>query len=462
VIDIHQKLGLPPAGKSWIQVIANLPPNEQAELLTQLPDGELKSLQTDWAFIGRREQIIDTTGDEYASVLLTPGRGWGKSFCISHSIKSRLDLGARRICLIGPTVSETKKVSILGESGILAVMDSLEVRVVFKPSLKTITFPGYAHEPVLDYFSADAGGDTLRGSQFDSAFMDEICVFNDLEDVLENLDMCMRLGRKYDLNTFILMATTPRPVPAYKKLLEDPAVLKVRGSTLDNLQNLSVNFRKNTIDKYKGTRVYDQEINGELLSDSENALFVRDQLNKDRVSEAPEFELVVLALDATSGKGKKANDECGIIVAGRSKGQDGKDHAYVVNDSSGRMAPRDWAKRVAILYNQFDVDMVFAESNQGGEMIATTLEQYAPHIVVELKHSDTGKTSRAEPISLLSDQGRIHMVGHHVELEDQLCNMTVPQTSGVLDDRADAFVFACAKLLTTGKGAKKKSCGSWR
>ena len=58
-----------------------------------------------------------------------------------------------------------------------------------------------------------------------------------------------------------------------------------------------------------------------------------------------------------------------------------------------------------------------------------------------------GKITRAEPISSLYEQGKVHHVGVFEDLEDQQCNMTTDDKS---PDRVDALVWALT-FLSEGK-----------
>lgn len=64
-----------------------------------------------------------------------------------------------------------------------------------------------------------------------------------------------------------------------------------------------------------------------------------------------------------------------------------------------------------------------------------------------------GKAVRAEPISALYEQGRVHHIGIFPDLEDQLCNFT---PSGYIGDnspdRADALVWALTELMLGPSG----------
>jgi len=59
-------------------------------------------------------------------------------------------------------------------------------------------------------------------------------------------------------------------------------------------------------------------------------------------------------------------------------------------------------------------------------------------------HSSRGKIVRAEPISALTETGKIHHVGAFPELEDQLVTFEPGSTDS--PDRLDAYVFAFTEL----------------
>ena len=93
-----------------------------------------------------------------------------------------------------------------------------------------------------------------------------------------------------------------------------------------------------------------------------------------------------------------------------------------------------------------------AESNNGGEMVANTIETVNGAPVVGLLHASRGKQARAEPISALYEQGRIHHLGYFTDLEDQLC--TWEAGSGQPSpDRLDALVWAFTELDIAVTGA---------
>jgi phage terminase large subunit-like protein len=83
------------------------------------------------------------------------------------------------------------------------------------------------------------------------------------------------------------------------------------------------------------------------------------------------------------------------------------------------------------------------EANQGGEMVAQTLRLYAPDIMLMPVWASKNKQARAEPISLLYEQGKVHHIGNYYKLEDELC-MWEPGAPS--PNRMDALVWLLTYL----------------
>jgi phage terminase large subunit-like protein len=70
-------------------------------------------------------------------------------------------------------------------------------------------------------------------------------------------------------------------------------------------------------------------------------------------------------------------------------------------------------------------------------------------------YASRGKVTRAEPISALYEQSKVHHVGTFTELEDQLCAFTSDfnrSTAGYSPDRLDALVWALTELMLSEAG----------
>jgi terminase large subunit-like protein len=184
------------------------------------------------------------------------------------------------------------------------------------------------------------------------------------------------------------------------------------------------------------------------------ALWTRKLLADTRVEQAPPLIRTLVAVDPASKSNEKSN-ETGIIVAGLGANR----HAYILSDLSIKALPSVWADRaIKAGMDAYDADRIVYESNQGGDMVATTLRAIRGSVALKEVVASKGKQARAEPVAALwggpdgtGEQGRCHMVGTHIALEDQLCTWQ-PQTGDESPDRLDAMVWAIHELLIVGAG----------
>jgi phage terminase large subunit-like protein len=202
--------------------------------------------------------------------------------------------------------------------------------------------------------------------------------------------------------------------------------------------------------RYEGTRLYRQEVLGELLDDLPGGLWTREMLDRARVRAAPEMARIVVAVDPPVSTGPYA-DECGIVAVG--KGCDGR--AYVLADRSVQgLSPKAWAERAIGLYHSLKADCIVAEVNQGGDLVRTLFMEIDRSVPVRDVHASRGKQTRAEPVAALYEQDRVSHVGAFPELEDQMCLFGGQETGdGSRDsgsrspDRVDALVWAVWELM---------------
>lgn len=142
------------------------------------------------------------------------------------------------------------------------------------------------------------------------------------------------------------------------------------------------------------------------------------------------------------------------MVCGR--GVDGK--GYLLADRTIQGAtPEGWAREVVRAYRDFEADRVVAEVNNGGDMVGTVIRQAMPNISYRAVRATRGKVSRAEPISALYEQGRIHHCGQFPELEDQMSEFTTDfdvDERGYSPDRVDALVWGFTDLMLGGSGMR--------
>ncbi|WP_158810105.1 phage terminase large subunit [Beijerinckia sp. L45] len=155
---------------------------------------------------------------------------------------------------------------------------------------------------------------------------------------------------------------------------------------------------------------------------------------------------VVVAVDPSGAAGRDdlGADEIGIVVA--AKHEDGD--CYILADRSCREAPAVWSRRAVAAFHEFKADCIVAESNYGGEMVRATIHAADANVPVTLVTASRGKAVRAEPISLLYEDGRVHHVGRFPKLEEQLCAFSASGYGGHgSPDHADAAIWAVTHLL---------------
>jgi phage terminase large subunit-like protein len=265
------------------------------------------------------------------------------------------------------------------------------------------------------------------------------------------LQFGMRLGE----HPRTIITTTPKPTPFVKRILKLPRLLRSSGSTLDNQSNLPKTFISAIMERYQGTRLGKQEIEGIYLDAIEGALFSEEHiLRKKGAMPLDQYERVCIAVDPAVSSGE-GSDETGIIVCGSYGG--GK-YADVLEDASGHYKPNEWADLVIRLYKKWKADKVLGEVNNGGDLVEYTLRHArGGHAVPFMKlHSSRGKRLRAEPVSALYEQHRIFHTQYYEGLEEQMVtfNPELLAKKGQSPDRVDALVFCLTWLIVERRQAR--------
>ena len=207
--------------------------------------------------------------------------------------------------------------------------------------------------------------------------------------------------------------------------------------------NLAPGFFDQIIGKYEGTRLGRQELNAELLEDTPGALWSHGIIDATRQATAPNLARIVVAIDPAATSGEDA-DETGIVIVGK----DFQGHGYVLADASGKHQPVEWAKIAISAYRAHRADRIVAERNNGGAMVEATIRMVDANVPVTTVWASRGKVARAEPVSALYEQGRVHHIGTFPQLEDQMCTFTTDfdrARAGYSPDRLDALVWGVTR-----------------
>ncbi|HVY20462.1 MAG TPA: terminase family protein [Bauldia sp.] len=417
----------------------------EARLATLSPR-ERGELSRAWDFLARRDQW-PPEGD-WLVWLLMGGRGSGKTRTGAEWVRGMAlglwpfaDAPVGRIALVGETFADVREVMIEGVSGILAVHER-QRRPTWLPARRMIVWDNGARAQA---FSSE-DPESLRGPQFSAAWSDEAAKWKHAQATWDMLQFGLRLGARPRQ----VVTTTPRPVPLIRRLMEAAGTVVTRSRTADNRANLATGFLARMADQYGGTRLGRQELDGELIEDRADALFVRDQIEAARVAAAPEMRRVVVAVDPPASR---RSGTCGIVAAGL--GKDG--FGYVLADVSAAAArPTEWAARAVALYRRLGADALVAEVNQGGDMVAAVIREVDAGVPVKEVRATRGKYLRAEPVAALYAQGRVRHAGKFAELEDEMADFGLDGLSaGRSPDRLDALVWAVTALML-GEGGEPR------
>jgi len=284
--------------------------------------------------------------------------------------------------------------------------------------------------------------DKILGKEYSSIFANEVSQigFDEIETLMT------RLNPSKGLNPKFLMDWNPTstshwahkifrkrkfpdgrdaPNTDYGVILMNPADNRenISPTLFDTLNNLSGSKRRRFLEGLAG-------------EDSGN-LWQRDWI---QYATAPKTLVrVVIGVDPS---GTVEGDEIGIVVAAR--GIDNK--FYVIEDYSMHGTPAEWSKEVCDAYVRHQADVVVAEKNFGGDMVASTLTDMGRrNINVELITASRGKAVRAEPVAAMYERKEVFHVKQLNALEDELCLFKVGEDNQS-DNRLDSLVFSISAI----------------
>lgn len=360
-----------------------------------------------------------------------------------------------RIALVGRTTADVIGTMINGESGILAVHPPSE-RPEHQVSKRRLVWP---NGTIAETFSSQEPSQ-LRGPQAFRTWADELGSWLHTADdsgltAWDNAKFMTRLPYD-DVEPQILVTTTPKRTQSIIDLFDEaekkPDKVKIMtGSTFDNAANLSAIQLEELRDLYEGTEIGRQELDGELLRNLTGIMWTLDMLEDNR-DLAPQraFPYYIVAVDPSVSDARR--DECGIIVLGVTNHPKARNrHAYVVEDLSGQMGPKEWAPVVVEAAKKYHAPVI-VEKNQGGDMLPMVLQAIEPDVRVFTVWARKSKAERAEPVVAKYKSKKVHHFGHFPELENQMTTWD-PQHSKKSPDRVDALCWGVyAALLTPPVG----------
>lgn len=287
------------SGAGWL---ACAPQDVVEEFLAGLSENALLALPWMFEFWALPHQLPPEGA--WKSWVIMGGRGAGKTRAGSEWVRAEVegagpaDPGrARRVALVGETVDQVREVMVFGESGILACSPP-DRRPEWEAGRKRLVWPNGA---VALVFSAHDPA-SLRGPQFDAAWVDELAKWPKAEEAWDQLQFALRLGK----NPRQVVTTTPQNVGVLKAILKNPSTVVTHAPTTANRAYLAESFLAEVQARYAGTRLGRQELEGVLLDDVEGALWTTAMIERGRISELPAFDRIAWQKAALMGPRCKA------------------------------------------------------------------------------------------------------------------------------------------------------------
>ena len=438
------------------ETLRKLPKPKVDELFKQLGPKKVEELKHTWSFWARDEQL-EPEGD-WNVWFLNCGRGFGKTRSGVEWVREQVKKGHKRIAAVAATNSDIERVMVKGESGFLNTCWSGDKTYAGKhmgfpewsPTKRTLTWENGAK---VEFYSAEEP-ERLRGPQFSCAWADELAAWNKADETWDMLQFCLRLGK----HPRVCVTTTPKSTTLVRKLLKDPKVHVVTGSTFDNAANLATTYLEAVRTQYEGTRLGRQELYAEVLTENEGALWTADMIDACQIdrSDLPQLERIVVSVDPAVTSNVES-DLTGIVVAGI----DINGIGYVLGDYTFKGSPEQWVSKAIQLYHDKGASRVVYESNQGKDLIPTLFRTIDPNIPLRGVHASSAKIARAEPVSALYERNKVKHVRNPEDEGASLVDLEIQMTTfeplgrQKSPDRYDALVWGLTDLMLNGYAKPK-------
>lgn len=288
-----------------------------------LTDGQLLQLvkdleradRYDWRANARPEQLEPA---DYRNWLLMGGRGMGKTRTGAETVRDWTGRQKmRRIAVIAKGSRELRDVCYEGVSGLLSVIPPEEI-LNYRKGLGD-TYIDLKNGAKIIGYSAEAP-DAIRGQAFDAIWGDEFAAWPKHlgQDMFDQAWFCMRESD----NPRMILTTTPKRVQHLMDFLEraekpNSHIVITKGKTSDNTA-LKQAALEELYERYAGTHLGRQELDGELLGDVEGALWVPEMVEHARwepavTEDLPPFRKVIIGVDPS---GSATGDATGIVAIG--------------------------------------------------------------------------------------------------------------------------------------------------
>jgi phage terminase large subunit-like protein len=425
-------------------------------ILDRMPVVDLAGLAYDWPFWARAKQLLPDT--HWRSFGYLTGRGNGKTTSLASHIVPEVQAG--RAMSIGLAAQNEAKTIDVQVGGLIAASPPW-FRPHYLANAMQLVWPNgaiaYVHTPEVP--------GAIRSHNLDLCWLSEVQSWptSTREEALLNFQFATRVGYART----IWDATPKKGHPILKRFLarstsEPDRHIVVRGTIHENRRNLSPKVIEDLERDYAGTSQGREELLGEMLDDSEGAVFKLEWIHPHRRHRPSEFSYRVISVDpaVTSRRG---SDTTGIVEVAR--GVD--DRGYVLGDDSGKYAVERWGEIVLDRYVA-GCDLVIAETNKGGDLVTQILRAIAKlrglsvvvvgkeerprrlpgTVFVREVHARGAKEERARPVATAYERGRVsHVIGADLSGLEQTMTTWEPEPNADSPGDLDALVHGVIEVL---------------
>jgi phage terminase large subunit-like protein len=438
---------------------------------------ELAGLAYDWPGWWARPEQVPPDSDWSSWGFLT-GRRFGKTRAIAEWVHREAMSGrAMRIALIAQNEDKTWEVMIEGECGLVAVAPPWERPIV---TGKRLVWPNGAQ---AFPFTPEVPR-AIRGPGFHLSWCSEFCAWppNRRDEALSNVRLMTSLG----YSRMVWDSTPKRKHPIIREMLKRSAAQPrihptVRGTSRDNVNNISPRALAEWEDDWGGTTKGREELLGEFIDDSIGVLWSQDWIDDHRREMPARLARRVIAVDPAIST-RRGTDATGLVECGTDEGG----QVYVIEDLSGRLAWEVWGALVIERYIRGELDCVVVERNRGGDAVVANLRacgrdrgvrvevlddgaataHFESVVFVKEVQAKSAKESRAEPVATLYQKGRVsHVIGADLsELEEQMTTWEPTDVRGAQrsPNNLDAAVWAIWELVGLAREGAKDRRGAVR
>ncbi|UQS95144.1 terminase large subunit [Pseudanabaena phage Pam4] len=406
------------------------------------------------------------------------GRGTGKTEGAAHYVNAHAEgpacdhriPGGHKMLIVAPTQGDAVDACVTGVSGLQTINPG--VRMTTSKGGTFVRWPNGTRAKVLGAHGPEDVERLRAAGNNCVVWLEEVAAMRQLAAVTHHTRLGLRIGS----HPHYVGSTTPKARDELLTMLASPRTIVTRGRTQDATR-LDPATREVWEHEFGGTTLGRQELDGEVLTDVQGALWVHDRpdtvdglpndddrpgientrLDPGAVGWVPHdgdpvpaplmVDRTVVAVDPPGG-----HTEAGIVVAGAKGG-----HGYLLADLSAAVGPREWGTRAIRAYQTFGASGIVLETNYGGDMPEDVLIAAAEALGVPVPpiyrvHAKVGKRLRAEPVVALYQQGRVHHVGVLDGLETEQ-RTWVPDETPESPNRIDAAVYALTHLLIRARPA---------